>query len=154
MNSILHVFQNKVLISAVAAWCVAQLIKTVIQWIQEGRFDWETLTAPGGMPSGHSATMTALSVACGFECGWGSAIFAVSTAIAMVVMYDASGIRRAAGKHAAVLNKIIENLTHGEPSRRKEFTQEALRELLGHTPLQVAAGALLGVATALLIGLL
>jgi acid phosphatase family membrane protein YuiD len=95
--------------------------------------------------------MMSLTVAVGLAEGWGSPLFAVTAAVAMVVMYDAAGIRRAAGKQAATLNRIIDRLTKGSPHMRKQISPEELREILGHTPIQVLTGAALGIAIALLM---
>jgi acid phosphatase family membrane protein YuiD len=108
--------------------------------IFERKLDWRMLWAPGGMPSSHSALVTATSISVGINSGWGSSEFAIATALAMIVMYDAAGIRRAAGRHARMINRILDELLSGEP-----FTEERLREILGHTPFQVVVGCLVGI---------
>lgn len=152
MNNFSDLFQNKVLLSAVLGWCTAQIIKFILIYIRERRIDIKALVAPGGMPSGHSTTMVALTTSVGMHAGWGTPLFAVTFAMALVVMYDATGIRRSAGKQAEAINRVLERLSKGDPASRKQIYPEELREILGHTPVQVLAGAALGVAIALIIG--
>ncbi|KQK11063.1 uncharacterized protein LOC100821590 [Brachypodium distachyon] len=144
--SYLAVFHNFPLVAALLGFAIAQTIKFFVTRYKENRWDPKQLIGSGGMPSSHSATVTALSVAIGFHDGFGSALFATATIFASVVMYDASGIRLHAGKQAAVLNQIVCEL----PSEHPLAETRPLRELLGHTPTQVVAGALLGcmIATA------
>lgn len=131
---------NKVLISALLASLIAQGIKLILTLILEKRVDFTKMIASGGMPSAHSATVCALTTAVGELYGYYSPLFGISFVISMVVMYDASGVRRAAGKQAQVLNKLLEELEN------KEFhLEERLKELLGHTPIEVFAGAILGI---------
>ena len=134
-----------ILILAVAAWAAAQLIKLLLQFLGERRLDLERALDSGGMPSSHSAFVCACASATGRLCGWSSALFALSAVLAIVVMYDAANIRRAAGEHAEILNRLLKQQPEGErtPSERP------LKELLGHTPIQVLAGAALGVAIGL-----
>ena len=128
--------------SAVLAWAAAQLCKLFIELLAHHRLDWHRLTGDGGMPSGHAATVTALATAALLRYGATSGAFAVSTVLAIIVMHDAMGVRWQAGQHARTINELLE---------RNDAPPEALlEELLGHTPLQVAAGALLGAATAVL----
>ena len=137
---------NIPLLTAVVSWCVAQLIKTVITVIKLHRFDFEQFWASGGMPSSHSSTVAALSVSCGYTYGFDSGIFAVACVLSLIVMYDAAGVRRAVGRQARILNKITRNLAKREPVEPSD-----LRELIGHTPLQVCVGGLIGVALGLLL---
>ncbi|KAG8078786.1 hypothetical protein GUJ93_ZPchr0007g4852 [Zizania palustris] len=134
------VFHNYPLIAALLGFAVAQSIKFFVTWYKENRWDLKQLIGSGGMPSSHSATVTALAAAIGFRDGFGSALFATAAIFASVVMYDASGIRLHAGKQAEVLNQIVCEL----PSEHPLSETRPLRELLGHTPTQVVAGALLG----------
>uniref|UniRef100_A0A0D9V950 Phosphatidic acid phosphatase type 2/haloperoxidase domain-containing protein n=1 Tax=Leersia perrieri TaxID=77586 RepID=A0A0D9V950_9ORYZ len=134
------VFHNYPLIAALLGFAVAQSIKFFVTRYKEKRWDPKQLIGSGGMPSSHSATVTALAVAIGFQDGFGSALFATAAIFASVVMYDASGIRLHAGKQAEVLNQIVCEL----PSEHPLSETRPLRELLGHTPTQVVAGALLG----------
>ncbi|NLM39695.1 MAG: divergent PAP2 family protein [Firmicutes bacterium] len=134
---------NKVLITCVIAWAIAQGLKLITWALSVREWNFKRLVEPGGMPSSHSAFVTSLATAIGMSVGFDSIMFALSFAFAMVVMYDASGVRRAAGKQAKVLNAILEDLN------RRELHPERLRELLGHTPFEVLVGALLGVVVAL-----
>jgi acid phosphatase family membrane protein YuiD len=119
---------------------LVQVWKFISLLIFERKVDWRMLWAPGGMPSSHSALVSATSVSVGINSGWGSSEFAIATALAMIVMYDAAGIRQAAGRHARMINRILDELLSGEP-----FTEERLREILGHTPFQVIIGCLVGI---------
>lgn len=143
--SISTLFQNHLLISSLLAWLVAQVIKTIIYAIVNKTLDWERLFGDGGMPSGHSATVTALATTAGIRYGLESPIFAVSVILAVVVMHDAMGVRLEAGKHAKAINELMDLLS--SDSLRPE---EKLQEFLGHTPLQVCFGAILGFVVAIL----
>ena len=136
---------NQVLITALVGWTVAQLLKTIIDLILNRSFSAERLVGTGGMPSSHSATVCGLTTAAGLVYGVSSFEFAISFVLASVVMYDAMGVRREAGKQAKLLNMILE-----QDSFRltNEAFQQRLKELIGHTPLQVLAGAALGIAVA------
>lgn len=134
---------NEVLMTAILAWAIAQFFK-IISWAFVSReLNFKRLVEPGGMPSSHSAFVTSLCTGIGIHEGFNSTMFALAAVFAVIVMYDASGVRRAAGKQARVLNSIIEDLN------RKELHPERLRELLGHTPFEVLVGATLGVLVAL-----
>lgn len=138
-------FANEILITAIVAWFVAQTIKFLLVLIEEKRINFERLVGSGGMPSSHASFVTALTTSVGLNEGSSSALFAICFVFSFVVMYDASGVRRAAGKQAALLNKLVENFGR----ERLEVTGERLKELLGHTHLEVVAGATLGIALAL-----
>ncbi|KAJ0976978.1 hypothetical protein J5N97_012452 [Dioscorea zingiberensis] len=138
--------RNYPLISALLAFAIAQSIKFFTFWYREKRWDLRQLVGSGGMPSSHSATVTALATAIGFHDGFESSLFATAMIFACVVMYDAFGVRLHAGKQAEVLNQIVYEL----PSEHPLADTRPLRELLGHTPTQVVAGAVLGCATALI----
>lgn len=146
MNYWDDILGNQVLVSAVAAWMVAQFLKTLIDMALNKNFNPERLVGSGGMPSSHSSTVCALTTAASYRYGVGSFEFAVCFVLSMIVMYDAMGVRRETGKQAKLLNSILlEN-----PLKLKgELIQETLKEYVGHTPLQVAAGALLGILLAL-----
>lgn len=134
------IFKNTILFSALLAWLTAQVLKILLHLFLHRKLDLQLLFSSGGFPSSHSATVTALACGIGKYYGWNSPIFAVSAVFAMVVMYDAAGVRRAAGKQAEVINQLVERLYQGsDPS------QERLRELIGHSPLEVFGGALVGV---------
>lgn len=130
---------NRVLIITLVALLTAQILKIIFVLITCKKIDFARLFGTGGMPSSHSALVTSLSVAVGKELGFDSIFFAMSLVFALVVMYDAAGIRRAAGKQAEILNKMIDDLYFGD------FKRERLKELLGHTPIEVFAGAFLGI---------
>ena len=139
---------NQILISAVLGWTVAQFLKTVIDMVINKSFNPERIFGSGGMPSSHSATVCALTTASGMKYGVGSFEFAISFVLSMIVMYDAMGVRRETGKQAKLLNSVFfENILNLDGV----FLQEKLKEYVGHTPLQVAAGAILGILIAVLI---
>ncbi|KAG8046397.1 hypothetical protein GUJ93_ZPchr0008g13686 [Zizania palustris] len=131
--SYLAMLGNCPLIAAVLAGAIAQFFKVFTTWYKENRWDAKQLVGSGGMPSSHSATVTALAVAVGLQEGFGSSLFATAAIFASVVMYDASGVRLHAGKQAEVLNQIVYEL----PSEHPLAETRPLRELLGHTPSQV-----------------
>jgi len=136
------ILQNRVLITALIAWATAQLLKTVIYLIINRKLVWERLIGDGGMPSSHSATVSSVAMAIGRLHGWSSGIFALAAVMAIIVMHDAMGVRRETGKQAKAINEIIEHILAGE---EVDLTpEETLKEFVGHTPLQVAAGCVLG----------
>lgn len=137
MGSILN---NIYIWIAVETWLIAQIIKVVNDLIVHKKLNMRRLWGSGGMPSSHAATVMSLTTVVGIVNGWDSAIFAVSLIFAIVVMYDAAGVRRAAGKQAKVLNQMIED--------KGMHMKERLTELLGHTPFEVFMGALLGIVNA------
>lgn len=139
---------NRTLWAPVVVALAVQLWKFLWPLIFYRRFEPEQLWSTGGMPSSHSALVTALAVSVGMHAGFGSTTFAVSVVLAMVVMYDAAGIRQAAGKQAQKINRIVEELLAGHP-----LNEEQLRELLGHTPLQVTVGGLIGALAGWLLNL-
>ncbi|MCI8981130.1 MAG: divergent PAP2 family protein [Hungatella sp.] len=141
---------NQILITAVIGWVVAQVLKTIIDCALNHGFSPERLVGSGGMPSSHSSTVCALVVSSGIRCGVSSPEFAVSFVLAAVVMYDAIGVRQETGKQAKLLNMILEQDFFKLNNR--EF-QKKLKEFVGHTPLQVLAGAVLGVVIALLVNM-
>ncbi len=134
---------NRVLMATTFAWAIAQILKVLIELIWKHRLDLSLLTSAGGMPSSHSATVCALATAVALREGIASTLFAISVVLAVVVMYDAAGVRRAAGIQARILNQIIDELFQGHP-----ISETRLRELLGHTPIQVFVGAALGMLLA------
>lgn len=138
-------FTNAVLIYGALAWFTAQILKVILTYIRERRLKLGLFWSAGGMPSSHSAFVCAISVAIALQEGMGSPLFALAVGIAVIVMYDAAGVRRAAGHQATVLNKIIEELFQGHP-----MSEEELKEILGHTPTQVFFGAVLGVIMTLI----
>ena len=143
---IIEIFQNHLLVNALLGWLFAQVIKAIIAALQTGRFDWHKLHSDGGMPSCHSATVVSLAISAGIYYGFESAAFGLSTILAIIVMHDAMGVRQEAGKHARLLNKILTQAGKSDPG-------EAMKEFLGHTPLQVLAGGLIGAGVGLLFSL-
>lgn len=137
------VFANRILIAALIAWGLAQAIKIPLEYLQTKRWNWALLLRAGGMPSSHSALVTATAHSTGLYLGFASPLFALAVVIAMIVIYDATGIRRQAGKHAEIINTMIQDLVEGHPLR-----EEQLREVLGHTPLEALGGTLLGLLVA------
>lgn len=140
-------FQNHLLLNALAAWGTAQVLKFFIYLAVNRSIDWNRLLGDGGMPSGHSATVTALTVTAGLEYGADSAVFAVCAVLAVIVMHDAMGVRLEAGKHARAINELLEMFGSEEIS-----DEVKLKEFLGHTPMQVCCGALLGFVMAMIFG--
>jgi len=137
------VMANQPLVAALVANILAQLIKFVLGYIKNRRWDWILLLRAGGMPSSHSALVAGVAHSLGLTQGFGSPFFALAFVLAVVVIYDATGIRRQAGKHAHIINKMITELASGHPLK-----QEQLREVLGHTPLEALAGTALGILVA------
>lgn len=144
--NILQIFDNHLLINSLIAWAAAQITKTLLYTAIHRQLDIHRLFGDGGMPSGHSATVTAMATTAALQYGFDSPIFAITAIVGIVVMHDAMGVRREAGKHAKVLNNLLVSLNDGIPP------EDVLKEFLGHTPLQVCFGALLGFAVALLLG--
>lgn len=136
------IMNNTPLWAGIVAWAIAQVSKITLTLVFEKRFDVTRLVGTGGMPSSHTALVTALAASVGKYSGVGSPLFAVALVFSFVVMYDAAGIRRAAGKQAEILNYLIRE--HKVP------TKDTLKELLGHTPLEVFIGAILGIAVGVL----
>jgi acid phosphatase family membrane protein YuiD len=134
------------LIAPLVAWTIAQTAKVIIYSVREHRLNLRVLAVTGGMPSSHSAIVMGMTTAVGKYAGVNSAAFAIALIFSFVVMYDAAGLRRAAGRQAAILNRLVEDLVN------MRGVQEAkLRELLGHTPVEVLVGAILGVAAGLIL---
>jgi uncharacterized protein len=146
----MSLLDNLPLISAVTATLAAQVLKVILVLLTERRWAFDRMLETGGMPSSHSATVTALAVTIGMVEGFGSTIFALAVVFAGIVMYDASGIRRAAGMHAQLINDLVQELAH---LFDEGFQPTALKTLLGHTYPQVVVGSLLGGLTGLLIAL-
>jgi acid phosphatase family membrane protein YuiD len=134
------------LLAPLVAWTIAQTAKVIIYSVREHRLNLRVLAVTGGMPSSHSAIVMGMTTAVGKYAGVNSAAFAIALIFSFVVMYDAAGLRRAAGRQAAILNRLVEDLVN------MRGVQEAkLRELLGHTPVEVLVGAVLGVAAGLIL---
>lgn len=150
MNWFQELLSNPFLLIGLSSWFWAQLIKTVIHAIVTKSIDFTRLIGDGGMPSGHSATVCAVATSAGILYGLGSFPFAISVIVAIIVMHDAMGVRLETGKQAKLLNEFIDLFAKLE---QPLSDQEKLKELVGHTPLQVCMGALLGIATGILCNL-
>ncbi len=146
MNLLQAVISNKSITVPVVAWFIAQTLKVIGVVVRHKRIDFRRFVGSGGMPSSHASFIVSLSAVIGKNYGVDSGEFAISFAVALIVMYDAAGVRRAAGKQAAVLNKLI--FSHDS----KMHFDEKLKELLGHTPFEVVMGALLGLFFGVLLG--
>lgn len=145
MELIKELGSNFVLWTSILGWFAAQLIKFILVFVKQRNLDFKRLIGSGGMPSSHSSIVSSMAVAVGLKEGFSSVAFAICTVMAFVVMYDACGVRRSAGQHARILNKIMKR------DSTKESEKETLKELLGHSPIEVFAGALLGICIAVLI---
>ena len=141
------IFNNYVFMCAVLGWLIASFAKILIILIREKRLDFRKLVASGGMPSSHSATVSSLATAVAITDGLGSPAFALAFIFAFIVMYDAAGVRRAAGEQAKILNRLMNDISENKPVY---FTKD-LKELIGHTPLQVIVGCLLGILIAVVV---
>ncbi len=140
--NILDIFQNKLLLIAVIAWALAQILKLPLEFLRTGKLNWAILLSTGGMPSSHSTLVTAMAHIIGLTYGFDTGEFALAFVVAVVVIYDATGIRRQAGRHAALINAFINDLASGHPI--KEMQEKRLKEVLGHTPLEAAGGVIWG----------
>jgi uncharacterized protein len=143
--SLSGLFLNRVLVAGLIAWGLGQGIKVPLEYARTRRFNWALLVSAGGMPSSHSALVVSTALACGLFYGFDTPVFALAVAMAMVVTYDATNIRRQAGMHAQKINLLINELFNGQP-----ISEAQLKEVLGHTPLEVAGGVVLGTACAIL----
>lgn len=147
MTFLRGLIQNPVLVAGVMGWFVAQVLKTIIHLMITKEFVWERMVGSGGMPSSHSATVCALATAAGIQYGSESFAFAISVIMAIIVMHDAMGVRRETGIQARVLNEMM---TLFREMGTKMSVEDKLKEFVGHTPLQVWIGALLGIVTGFL----
>ncbi|HSO28187.1 MAG TPA: divergent PAP2 family protein [Anaerolineales bacterium] len=137
------VFANPVLLAALGAWGLAQAIKIPLEYVRNRRWDFALLFRAGGMPSSHSALVAAATHSIGLFVGFYTPLYALAFVVAMIVIYDATGIRRQAGMHAEIINAMIKDLASGHPLREQQ-----LREVLGHTPMEALAGTILGILLA------
>ena len=136
-SQILH---NPLLVVPLLTCLVAQIVKVAIDVVTNRKFSFRFLVSTGGMPSSHSALVGSLATGVGQTVGWSSPEFAIASIFAVIVMYDAAGVRQAAGKQAKILNQIMEELIEHD-----DFSEEKLKELLGHTPIQVFVGLIVGI---------
>lgn len=139
MNVFVDIVTNKCIYLPVCLWAVVQVTKIIIEYIKTKKINFRRLVGAGGMPSSHSAIVCSLASCVGKQYGFNSGVFAIAFIMALIVMYDATGVRRAAGRQAAILNKMLET-----PQMSKIEVQGKLVELLGHTPIQVFVGAIIG----------
>jgi uncharacterized protein len=139
-----QIIHNEVLIIALVSWLLAQFFKVPIEYIRYRRRNWALWFSSGGMPSSHSALMTSVTLAIGLFHGFNTPLFAMAFALSMIVIYDATGVRREAGRHAEKINILINEFFSGQAISEKQ-----LKEVIGHTPAQVTGGILLGVVVAL-----
>ena len=147
MQVFTQILQNRVLWVSLLSWFVAQSLKIIITLILEKKLDLKRIVGLGGMPSSHSSVVCALATGAGIAEGFDSVAFAICTVLAAVVMTDAAGVRRAAGKQAHQINRIVQDMLESGSG----FTYETMKELLGHTPLEVVIGALLGILIACVV---
>ena len=145
-NSIFSIFQNKVFIATILGWVTAQSIKIAINCIKEKRFNFRWVIGTGGMPSAHSAGVMSLATAVGIQQGFDSVVFIITLVFAVVIAFDAQGVRRATGQQAEILNKILDDIYW-----RRKIQEDRLKELIGHTPFEVFVGSLLGIVIAALV---
>jgi acid phosphatase family membrane protein YuiD len=134
------------LLAPLVAWAIAQASKVILTSVRQRKLNLRVLAETGGMPSSHAAIVMGMTTAVGKHAGISSAPFAIALIFSFVVMYDAAGLRRAAGRQAAILNRLVEDLVH-----MRGMQEQKLRELLGHTPVEVVVGALLGIGVGLIL---
>lgn len=144
-NFFIRLSQNKIFITVVVAWFIAQCAKVFLGIITEKRFNFKWFVDTGGMPSSHAATVAALATAIGLKYGVSSSIFAMTLVFAWIILMDAQGFRRSAGKQAEILNLILDDIYW-----KKKIKEDRLKELLGHTPVEVLVGALIGILVAII----
>ncbi len=144
-----ELLSNRVLLTAMAAWAIGQFLKLPGYYILHRKWNWGVIFSPGGLPSSHSSLMTATTLSIGLFHGFSNPLFGLAVAVSMIVIYDATGVRRQAGLHARVINEIMEEIFAGRPIPEKQ-----LKEVLGHTPIEAIVGIILGILIALAIWLL
>ena len=142
----LEIWHNRIFLITLMVWVLAQITKVVVGFFQEKRFNFRWLIGTGGMPSSHAAGVTSLATAVGLECGFDSIFFAMAASFAMVTMFDAQGVRRATGQQAGILNKMMDDIYW-----KGQIEERRLKELVGHTPIQVLAGLLFGILWTLIL---
>ena len=150
MEHILDIFNNHILIASTFSWLVCQILKFILTAVIEKKIRFERLVGDGGMPSGHSATVTAMTVMTGYLYGLDDPVFAIAMLLAIIVMHDATGVRREAGKHAITLLQIIDAFNEVVSEKDKFTQQEKLKTFVGHTPVQVFFGAITGILTSII----
>ncbi len=148
MNFFTALFSNPCILACLSAWATAQIVKTILHAVTNKKLEIRRLFGDGGMPSGHTATVTALATMCGLTEGFNSAAFAVSAILTVVVCRDAVGVRRETEKQAKLLNKVVDTL---EADAGKNLSDEPLNTFVGHTPLQIVIGAVIGIGVAVIL---
>ena len=146
MNFFIELGKNKIFIITILTWLIAQFIKVIIGILNERRFNFKWFIGTGGIPSSHCAGVTAMATCVGMSFGYSSGIFAVALIFAMITMFDAQGVRRSTGRQAEILNKMFEDLYFQKPIK-----ENRLLEFIGHTPVQVYAGLVLGIVCAYIL---
>ncbi len=154
MNVFMQIITNSTLFIPALSWIIAQILKTIINAIVNKKMAFDRLVGDGGMPSGHSATVTSLAIMCGFNAGFDSVAFGLATIFAIVVMHDALGVRRETGKQAVSIIKMAEVLNDYFAEKDEKIKTDKLKVLVGHTPWQVVCGSLLGAAIAIIYQLI
>lgn len=142
--SLLDILQNRVLIAVLLAWLLAQTLKIPSEYLRSRRWLWTMFFAAGGMPSSHTALMVSGTLAVGLYHGFDNPIFGVAVAVTMIIAHDAAGVRRQAGKHAERINVLFDELLHGHM-----WSEDELKEVIGHTPLEVIGGIIFGLLVAI-----
>jgi acid phosphatase family membrane protein YuiD len=145
VKAVTEISQNKIFTVTISVWIIGQGIKMVINLLRGKRFNFRWFIGTGGMPSSHAAGVAALATSCGLEYGYNSGVFALAAVFAMVTMFDAQGVRRQAGEQAEVLNRVIDDMYW-----HKQVEVARIKEFVGHTPIQVLVGSVLGFSLAVL----
>ena len=148
MKWLIDIFTNPFLITGLSSWIIAQILKMIISSIINKRFDIKRIWGDGGMPSGHSATVTSLAVFSGLSIGFKTFQFALAAILAIIVCHDAMGVRRETGKQTLLIKELVKSF---EILSTEKLPEVKLKEFVGHTPVQVGAGILLGITNALLM---
>lgn len=148
MDFIMKILTNPFLLTSLSSWFAAQVLKVLIHLAVNGKLVWERLVGDGGMPSGHSATVASLATISALRCGPDSVEFAICAILAIIVCHDATGVRQETGKQAVIINEIMKTF---ESLAEKKLPKVDLKEFVGHTPLQVAVGILIGIANGCLM---
>lgn len=145
VGAFIQMSRNKIFIITLSVWIIGQCIKIITNLLRGRKFNFKWLIGTGGMPSSHAAGVAALATSCGLEYGFQSGLFALAAIFAMVTMFDAQGVRRSTGEQAEILNKVIDDMYW-----HKRVEMGRIREFVGHTPIQVLVGSLLGIGLAIL----
>ena len=148
MNWLFDLITNPFLLVGISSWFYAQLLKTILYWIINKKLDWGRMFGDGGMPSGHSATVTSVAVLTGLACGAGSVEFALSFILAIIVCHDATGVRRETEKQAFIITELVKAF---EELAEDKLPEVKLKKFVGHTPVQVTAGIILGIINAVIM---